>query len=259
MIESKGHLNPGDPGVTLWRYPLGTALADLVRHVWVARWQLRAGERRTQLVLTYPGCNAVFTPDGATLFGPAPRVGTQDLTGEGWVVGVLLQPAATQVMSPALPRNLVGKSMPLSGAPWKEVRDAAGSLEGRMGVLTDTLQHWLAPYAQRVDDSGRLVNTICSLAESDGDILTVAALAERAGVAQRTLHRLLTARVGVSAKWLIERRRLQTAAALLRDEPELPLAALAADLGFADQAHFTKRFQEITGFTPGQVRRGAAE
>jgi AraC-like DNA-binding protein len=131
--------------------------------------------------------------------------------------------------------------------------------EVRMGVLTDTLQHWLAPYLQRVDDSGRLVNTICSLAESDEDLLTVAALAERAGVAQRTLHRLLTTRVGVSAKWLIERRKLQAAAALLRDDPELPLAALAAELGFADQAHFTKRFRAIVGFTPGQARSGAAD
>jgi AraC-like DNA-binding protein len=110
-----------------------------------------------------------------------------------------------------------------------------------------------------VDDSGRLVNTICSLAESDEDLLTVAALAERAGVAQRTLHRLLTTRVGVSAKWLIERRKLQAAAALLRDDPELPLAALAAELGFADQAHFTKRFRAIVGFTPGQARSGAAD
>jgi AraC-like DNA-binding protein len=259
MIESKGHLNPGDPGVMLRRYPLAAEFTDLVRHVWVARWQLRDGERRTQLVLTYPGCNAMFTVDGAALFGPAPRVDTRNLAGDGWAVGVLLQPAATHLMSPAPPRDLVGKNVPLPDAPWKEVTDAMAGGEVRMGVLTDTLQHWLAPYLQRVDDSGRLVNTICSLAESDEDLLTVAALAERAGVAQRTLHRLLTTRVGVSAKWLIERRKLQAAAALLRDDPELPLAALAAELGFADQAHFTKRFRAIVGFTPGQARSGAAD
>jgi transcriptional regulator GlxA family with amidase domain len=33
------------------------------------------------------------------------------------------------------------------------------------------------------------------------------------------------------------------------------LAEIAAAVGFTDQSHFTKRFREVTGITPGEYRR----
>lgn len=36
-------------------------------------------------------------------------------------------------------------------------------------------------------------------------------------------------------------------------------AALAADAGYADQAHLTREFSRLAGLTPGQYRRGATE
>jgi AraC-like DNA-binding protein len=53
MPESKGHLNPGAPGVELERFEPDAALADLVRHIWLAHWRLPAGEVAHQRVLTY--------------------------------------------------------------------------------------------------------------------------------------------------------------------------------------------------------------
>lgn len=258
MAESKGHLNPGDPGVSLGRFSLGADFAELVRHVWVARWHLPPSEVRTQLVLTYPGCNAVISAGGADLFGPVPRVDRRELEGCGQVLGILLQPAATHVMSPVPPVQLAGKNVPLAGAPWREVSALLADGEDRTAALAALLQDWLADRLPLVDDGGRLVNRVCRLVESDSGILTVGNLARRAGIPRRSLHRLLSTRVGVSASWLIERRRLQEAATRLREEPELPLAALAADLGYADQAHLTRRFQAMIGLTPGQLRKQSA-
>jgi AraC-like DNA-binding protein len=33
------------------------------------------------------------------------------------------------------------------------------------------------------------------------------------------------------------------------------LARLAADLGYTDQAHFTRDFRRVTGYAPGQFSR----
>lgn len=257
-IASRGHLNPGDPAVRLERLPVDEALAEVARHVWVGRWQVPAGETRTQYTLTYPGCNAVFTPEEASLYGPGPRVTSRVLTGTSWVVGVLLQPAAAVALTPTAPRVLVGKSEPLTQAPWRDVRALMDEAPLRPAPLLAVLESWLAPLAERVDDAGRLANAACSAVETGDAIRTVADLALHLGVAQRTLHRALRARVGLTAKWLIERRRLQDAAATLRERPETPLAALAAELGFTDQAHFTRRYREVIGRTPGHTQRAAA-
>jgi len=97
--ESRGHLNPGSPGLAFDRFGLGADLSDLVRHVWVPRWDLPDGEVRPQRVLTYPAFNAVITPEYATLFGPDSRVQVQELRGTSWAVGVLFRPAAAPLLT----------------------------------------------------------------------------------------------------------------------------------------------------------------
>jgi AraC-like DNA-binding protein len=64
-----------------------------------------------------------------------------------------------------------------------------------------------------------------------------------------------------SARWSDElpgeyQQRLQVRAAceLLRD-PEWPLAAIAAECGFADQSHFTRVFRRMAGTTPARFRQ----
>lgn len=101
------------------------------------------------------------------------------------------------------------------------------------------------------------MNEVCRVAETDDSVLTAAGLAARLGIAGRTLNRVLGERVGVTAKWLIDRRRLQRAAHVLREHPDISLADLAAALGYADQAHLTRRYRDIIGETPGRYRRRA--
>ncbi|HLR46377.1 MAG TPA: AraC family transcriptional regulator, partial [Deinococcales bacterium] len=201
-----------------------------------------------------PGCNAVIDGEGATLYGPIPQVDMRTHRGEGWVVGVLFQPAATRLLSDVPPPELVGSTAALAGAPWQRVAGAMTGEEAPTEELVHLLQEWLAPHLVLLEEADRLVNAVCQLAESADDIITVTDLAARAGLPRRTLHRLLHTRTGLSAGWLIERRRLQTAASFLREQPELPLGQLAAELGYADQAHFTRQFRKIIGMTPGQCR-----
>ena len=251
MTESRGHLNPGDPDVRLQRLPLDGRLGELARHVWIGRWDIPGGQTRRQQVLTYPGCNIAVMPSEAALHGPALKLSNRDLRGKSWVVGVLLQPAGAHTLTRTPPRHLVDSSEPLPTGPWREIRELMTA--GRDNEVVEVLGRWLLPYAELVDETGRLVNAACQVAEHDAAILTSAALAERLGVADRTLRRALAERTGVTAKWLIERRRLQHAAEALRRNPG-SLAGLAAELGYADQAHFTRRYRDILGEPPGRTR-----
>jgi AraC family transcriptional regulator len=49
-------------------------------------------------------------------------------------------------------------------------------------------------------------------------------------------------------------RRVERAKALLRDRDRLPLAEVAAEVGFADQSHFTRHFKRLVGVTPRLFR-----
>lgn len=54
-----------------------------------------------------------------------------------------------------------------------------------------------------------------------------------------------------------QRLQVRAACELLRD-PEWPLAAIAAECGFADQSHFTRVFRRMAGTTPARFRQAVA-
>ncbi len=79
-------------------------------------------------------------------------------------------------------------------------------------------------------------------------------LAESLGVSPYRLSRAFPREVGVSLTHY--RNRVRVGRALERLEAgERQLAVLAADLGFADQAHLTRTVREHAGAPPGVVRR----
>src|SRR5699024_8643387 len=117
-------------------------------------------------------------------------------------------------------------------------------------VLTD----WVLDRCGPVDAEGELANAAADLAEQ-GAAGTVAELAARVGVGERQLQRICRRRIGLSPKWLLQRRRLQDAAARLGEADPPALADLATELGYADQAHFTRDFTTVVGRPPGRFAR----
>jgi AraC-like DNA-binding protein len=265
---SQGHLNPDDPRVSFERFALGPELDALVRHVWIVRWSVPEGEEATQRVLSYPAFNAVLEtsahedgpPVSLTLFPPTARVSMRRLRRRGEAVGVLLRPCAGRLLledSGLGAGDVPPSGHPLTDAPTRDLRLALGS--GVCGRVADVLSGWLAPLAQRVDERDRLVNEACRLAEEDASIDRASDLAERVGVAQRTLERTLREYLGLSPKWLIECRRLQAAATTLYVEPDAELSRLAVELGYVDYAHFSRRYRAALGETPNATRSAGRE
>jgi AraC-like DNA-binding protein len=76
--------------------------------------------------------------------------------------------------------------------------------------------------------------------------------AEIAETSPRTLRRRL-AEASTSWRQLLDRVRFEACEELMQ-EPHLGLKEIAAELGYADQAHFTRAFRRWTGETPNAYR-----
>ncbi|HWA50865.1 MAG TPA: AraC family transcriptional regulator [Dongiaceae bacterium] len=88
--------------------------------------------------------------------------------------------------------------------------------------------------------------------------LSVAMLAEIAGLSPFHFSRLFTAQVGESVMSHVRRKRLQHAVRRL-SEPEPPdLVQLAFDCGFDSQEAFTRAFKAGLGVSPGRFKRNNA-
>ncbi len=97
--------------------------------------------------------------------------------------------------------------------------------------------------------SGWAVGVMC--APAAGTLLTGGSMSRYTDRYVDVADVLVGAAGGLTPKWLIQPRRLQEAVERLRGTPD-SLGDVAALLGYADQAHFTRDFARVTAMTPGQ-------
>jgi methylphosphotriester-DNA--protein-cysteine methyltransferase len=75
-------------------------------------------------------------------------------------------------------------------------------------------------------------------------------LADEVGISVRGLQRLFAEHVGIGPKWVIRRYRLREVTERMAAGGVIDWAALAADLGYADQGHFIRDFKSMFGEPP---------
>ncbi|KQM16041.1 AraC family transcriptional regulator [Plantibacter sp. Leaf171] len=255
-IDPRGVLYPARLP-TFHRVEAPPGLSGLVRWFWIPEWRLAPGRSSRQELLPFPASNLVVGPDAVTLAGPTTSASHRDLTGSNWAVGMLLRPAAlmTLVDDPGTLRDVeVPFAAPslhgdVVAAMAGQDRDAA-----RSGAVR-ACQAWCADRFPTVDVDGLLANRMEEIVAGDRDIVRVEQLAARLGVGVRAVQRLAQRSVGLPPLTIIRRYRLQEAAQRLRDDADVTIAQVAADLGYADHAHLTSDFRRVLGLTPTGYRR----
>lgn len=257
----RAHLkDPGDASHVMHRYPADPEFAGFLQRFWIPVWSVPPGREAPQRVLQYPVALVVVAADYARFYGVVSGISTTTLTGTGWAVGVMCAPAAGALIAGGPMSRYTDRHVDVS-----EVLGAAGdrlTTRVREAMATDpaapaahtgamgAFEEALRPYLP-VDDDGLLVNRVVEFVEGDREVTRVAQVCEHFDLSERTLQRLVDRRLGLTPKWLIQRRRLQEAAEHLRAGPA-GLGDVAALLGYADQAHFTRDFARVTAMTPGQ-------
>jgi transcriptional regulator GlxA family with amidase domain len=112
------------------------------------------------------------------------------------------------------------------------------------------LTRFLLAVPHQPDELSQQIASLVEEIATRPDITRVAQVAALAGVTIRQLQRRFTEYVGAGPKWVIIRCRLQEAAARAALGTDQDWAALAYELGFADQAHLTRAFSETIGTPP---------
>ena len=132
-----------------------------------------------------------------------------------------------------------------------EVRlhDVAERLRSAMGEATPDL----AADARRHRDLAEALRAY--LDERLFESPTMAAAADHLGASPTQLARAFSDAFAIPPHAYVDGRRLEIARARILDGT--PLADVAAEVGFVDQAHLTRRFKRFLGTTPGQFGRGA--
>ena len=257
----RAHLkDPRDVSHVMSRYPADPEFAGLLQRFWIPVWSVPPGQEAPQQVLQYPVALIVVSPEYARFYGVVSSLSTTTLAGTGWAVGVMCEPAAGALIAGGSMAGYtdryvdVGDVLGTAGARLTDrVRAAmapdpadAGGHAAAIGAFGEALRPFLP-----VDDEGELVNRLVAFVESRSDVTRVAQVCAEFDLSERALQRLVQRRLGLTPKWLVQRRRLQEAAERLRTGGT-PLGEVAAVLGYADQPHFIRDFAKVTSMTPGE-------
>jgi AraC-like DNA-binding protein len=132
---------------------------------------------------------------------------------------------------------------------WVERLQRTSSAGEAASVLVDAVRASL-PTAGPPD---RLVQRAVTLLHAAPQPRPVAALAHALGASERQLHRRFVPEIGYGPKMLQRILRLRRFLAAASHTPALGLAALAAEAGYADQAHLSRDCARLTGLAPSRL------
>lgn len=141
----------------------------------------------------------------------------------------------------------------VSGSPYPvEIFDDADAALAWLGDDASLAAELEALVAQATGRSALLARLHLALRPTL-DAATPASVAQALGVSERTLQRRLKDEATTFAAELLS-ARVQAAKRRMR-ETDAPLAAIALEVGFSSQQHFSRAFKEIEGLTPSAYRR----
>ena len=124
----------------------------------------------------------------------------------------------------------------VSCATLEEAAGSYGARFGSLGILREDLDQ-------------KVLEAVAIIEESRGEI-RISALAGQLGLSVRQFERRFRKSAGLTPKQYVRARRFRAAAAALVEDETVKWADRAAEMGFADQAHLTHEFSDMTGRSP---------
>jgi AraC-like DNA-binding protein len=214
-------------------------LAPFVARYWVVSWDYDQPYR--QLVVPYPNVHVTIYQDKAEIHGVSSGHSFKVLDGAGGVFGVAFRPGCFRPFLRAGVSTITDRTIPARDVFDAPVPDP---------VDVPAVEAYLRSARPEPDPTAAWVADAVSLIVAEPGITRVNDLAERLATSVRTLQRLFADHVGIGPKWVIRRYRLHEVTGRMAAGAVVDWAGLAVDLGYADQAHFTRDFTAMFGESP---------
>ena len=200
------------------------------------------------------GCADIIVCDDAPprVVGPDSVTRWVQLRAGTVIVGIRARPGTL--------RSLLGCPAGLildGGASLSDLAPGAAALHQRLLSSQNVqqryalLEGWVRGALARAKTIDRALVAACRWLTANPQV-EVGELARTLGWSARTLQRQFHGACGYGPKHFQRIMRTQRALHVARGDASLRLAHVAAQVGYADQAHMTRDFRDITGFTPAR-------
>lgn len=241
--------------------PAADGLSTWVEHYWSVAWELD-DPGFTAEVVSHPSVHVTVESGSRPRFGHAMPAGlvhgvvtrrfSQQIVGSGRVFGVKFRPGGFGAFTGADVGAWTDRVLPLLAA-FGDLAD--GLVHDVLPLETDAARAEVADafLLGRVPERDQRYDEVLAVVEDiqrDPALTTVQHAARRHGLSERTLQRLFRRYVGVGPKWVLQRARLHDAVDRIDSGRAPDLASLALELGWFDQAHFTRDFTALVGQSP---------
>jgi AraC-like DNA-binding protein len=221
------------------RHKPSPELAPWVEQYWEAHWDY--AEPYRQKIVPFPNVHLSFGGGRADLNGVCSAYQIKVLEGVNHVFGVAFRPGCF--------RPFLGRSVSTITDKVLPAADVFGpGLPARPDV--STMETFLLA---RLPSGGSRAFEVAAIVENiaaNPAVTRVETLADEVGISVRGLQRLFAEHVGIGPKWVIRRYRLREVTERMAAGGVIDWAALAADLGYADQGHFIRDFKSMFGEPP---------
>ncbi|MFC9680505.1 DUF6597 domain-containing transcriptional factor [Streptomyces sp. NPDC056948] len=263
IVDPSGLLNR----VRFRRHEPAEPLRRYVEWYWLIDWDLPAPY--ASHVVPHPSVNLTFqwdedeSPPYGEVTGVALGLYTRKLTGRGRVCGAKFRPGGFRPYAPGMQvSRWTGRTLPAQEVFPQVTADTARAVVTPADdpARVAALDAFLLSLPCAPDPQADLAIDLVERIRADRTVRRVGDFAHAHGLSVRALQRLFSTQVGVSPKWVILRYRIHEALEQAGHRDDVDWAGLAADLGYADQAHLVRDFTTTVGVPPtayaAEIRAG---
>ncbi|AEM49476.1 helix-turn-helix domain-containing protein [Stenotrophomonas maltophilia] len=220
-------------------------------------WQSQLPDDADGHITVLPdGCVDILWRDGALFVVGPDRVAAHPMLAPGaQVLGARFRPGQALAVLGLPLAEIIGQAVPLADLKGRWALEAAASIgDTAPAQRLQRMAHCLQPHlgGAALDSRSQRAHALFQALASGH--ATLDELAARLSLSPRSLRRFSQSQFGYGAKTLERILRLQRFLRHSRALPQHSLAMLAADAGYADQAHLSREARELASMTARQLR-----
>jgi len=231
-------------------------VARFVEFSWLVRWHPGGRPPYETKVLAHPDVHLVLEEPEPLVYGVDRGLFVRRLEGTGRVLGAKFRPGAFRSFITGPVAEFADRRVPAAELFGPEAAEAGRAVLGADSDAdsdADMVARAEAFLLHRLPSPDPAADEVAAMVEritAEPTMFRVDQAAAALDVPVRRLQRLFAEYVGAGPEWVLRRALLHEAAARADQGSGLDWASLAAELGYADQAHMTRDFTAAVGVPP---------